>query len=96
MVSNYNAAPYGVKNLLQIIGREIKMSGFQWSNKALQEKYAEAFFRDFPKLVASGQIKYKEDRSYGLQSVGQAILDVQKGNNFGKKIIILSEPPSKA
>ena len=41
-------------------------------------------------MVASGQIKYTEDRSTGLQSVGEAILSVQKGTNTGKKVIIVA------
>lgn len=90
MISGYNSEPYGVKNLLQIIGREIKMNGFLVHT--MNHKYLEAFHRDFPKMIASGQIKYKEDRSYGLQTAGQGILDVQKGYNFGKKVIVVSEP----
>ena len=54
-------------------------------------QYREAFYRDIPPMVASGQIKYTEDRSTGLESVGEAILSVQKGTNTGKKVIIVAD-----
>lgn len=44
-----------------------------------------------PAKIASGEMKYLEDRSYGLESVGDAILAVQKGTNFGKKVVIVAE-----
>ena len=54
-------------------------------------QYRESFYRDIPRMVASGQIKYTEDRSIGLESVGDAILSVQKGTNTGKKVIIVAD-----
>ena len=54
-------------------------------------QYRESFYRDMPALVAAGKIKYTEDRSTGLESVGEAILSVQKGTNTGKKVIIVAD-----
>lgn len=49
------------------------------------------FYSVFPKRIASGQIKHREDVYPGLEHAGQAILDVQKGNNKAKAVILLSD-----
>ena len=44
-----------------------------------------------PAKVASGKLKYLEDHSYGLESVGEAILAIQSGTNYGKKVVIIAQ-----
>lgn len=53
----------------------------------LESKHGEGFRRLIHPLVASGKIKYKEDISVGLESVGEAILSVQRGTNNGKAVV---------
>ncbi|KAH9840971.1 NAD-P-binding protein [Rhodofomes roseus] len=89
MISAYNGEPYGPKNLTHIISKELKINGFVVRN--LYPKYRDQFYKEIPPMVASGQVKYMEDRSYGLESVGEAIVSVQKGTNKGKKVVIVTE-----
>ncbi|KAH9922761.1 NAD(P)-binding protein [Fomitopsis serialis] len=89
MISAYNAEPYVPKNLQLIVHKEIKMSGF--IVLSLHHKYLKRFYEEVPPMVASGQIKYSEDRSFGLEATGEAIVSVQKGTNTGKKVIIVAE-----
>ena len=42
-------------------------------------------------MIANGEIKYNEDVKYGLENAMEAILDVQKGVNKGKSIIVVSQ-----
>ncbi|KAL6300893.1 NAD(P)-binding protein [Sparassis latifolia] len=85
-ISGYNIqTPYHVKNLGLIVGKELQISGFIVGS--LYAKYEEQFHKEIPKGVASGEIKYSEDVTKGLENAGQAILDVQLGRNNGKKII---------
>ena len=58
---------------------------------SLEPKYADEFFRTFPARVASGEIKYKEHRVKGLGNAGQALVDVLKGNNYGKMVVVVAE-----
>jgi len=89
-ISQYNGEePYPVKNLMLIVGKELKISGFLVFT--LLPKYEEEFYREFPKRVASGEIKYLEDITKGLENAGQAILAVQKGVNNGKSVIQVAE-----
>lgn len=74
---------------MQIVGKQLKISGFIWA--AYKDKYEEDFYATLPAKIASGEIKYQEDRTIGLAEAGQAIVDVQKGANKGKKVVIIGE-----
>lgn len=67
---------------------EIKLYGFIVTS--ILPKYKDAFYAEVPMLIASGELKLKEDISKGLDSVGEAILAVQKGTNTGKSIVVVA------
>ena len=85
MISGYNNGGVPLKNAMQIVSKSLSINGFIVSR--LQEKYDAAFYAEIPKLVADGKLKYKEEVFEGLQSVGDAILAVQKGTNKAKAVI---------
>jgi len=90
MISQYNTKdPYPVKNLMSIVGKQLRFYGFLVFS--LHEKYQEQFYKEVPRRVASGEIKYQEDITRGLEQVGEAILDVQTGRNKGKKVIVVAD-----
>lgn len=71
------------------MAKELKLYGFiVWS---LLPKYKDAFYAEVPALIASCELKIKEDLTKGLESVGEAILAVQKGTNTGKSVIVVAE-----
>ena len=89
MISQYNSAPYTLKNLMYIVRQELHVNGFVV--ETLLPKYSEDFYAEIPKMVARGEIQYLEDVKRGLEWAGHAILDVQRGKNSGKSVIIVSE-----
>ncbi|KAI0918225.1 hypothetical protein AcV7_007027 [Taiwanofungus camphoratus] len=90
MISVYNGeAPYPVKNLMQIVGKEITLSGF--IVMSLQAKYEAQFHAEMPRLVAEGKVQYMEDRVQGLQEAGCALVDVLMGRNRGKSVVVVVE-----
>ena len=78
-----------MKNLQLLLWKEIHLYGFLVFT--LAQKHAEAFFRDMPKYVASGEIKYKEHIVHGLEQAPQGIVDIHLGNNFGKSVLIVAD-----
>ena len=89
-IANYNTStPYNVKNLQLIVWRELRLSGFLVAS--LAPRHAEDFFRTFPARVASGEIRYLEHVTHGLESAGSAIVDVLKGANIGKSVVVLAD-----
>lgn len=58
---------------------------------SLHEKYVDRFYKEVPKRVASGEIKYTEDIVNGLGNAGHALEAVQRGTNKGKVVVIVAE-----
>jgi NADPH-dependent curcumin reductase CurA len=74
------------QNLGQLIGKSISMHGIVVSR--LQPKYDEEFYATVPAKIVTGEIKYREEVSRGLDKVGDVMLSVQKGTNKAKAVII--------
>lgn len=89
MISGYNTGGAPIKNAMYIVGKSLAIHGFIVSR--LEHKYDERFYKEVPKLVAEGKIKYREQVFDGLQTVGDAILAVQKGQNKAKAVVKVAE-----
>ncbi|KDQ64390.1 hypothetical protein JAAARDRAFT_75057 [Jaapia argillacea MUCL 33604] len=89
MVSEYNTEPYPIKNISKVFTKSIKMSGFLVLE--FMDKYLSEFYEVIPPKLASGELKYTEDITRGLENVGEAILAVQTGKNKGKSVIVVAE-----
>ncbi|KAL0569942.1 hypothetical protein V5O48_012017 [Marasmius crinis-equi] len=103
MISEYNAPLEGTRlklsvltesrydqNLWAVFGRSLHIHGFVVYDLSTPE-LEEEFYNLVPKKLASGEWKHREDITRGLENAGQAILDVQKGTNFGKKVVIVAD-----
>ncbi|GAW00787.1 NAD-P-binding protein [Lentinula edodes] len=89
-ISQYNSKDgVKMKNLDQIYARRITLYGFLVSD--LAPKWQEEFYKVIPKKLASGEFKFTEDVTNGLENSGQAIRDVQTGTNTGKKVIVVAQ-----
>jgi NADPH-dependent curcumin reductase CurA len=90
MISGYNSEPYHIRNLSHIYIKSLSIYGIMVFN--IGPKYADQFYNEIPRKLKSGEIKYLEDKEMGgLERMGEAILDVQKGKNFGKKVVIVAD-----
>ncbi|KAF9493534.1 NAD-P-binding protein [Pleurotus eryngii] len=91
MISQYNqTSPYGVKTLMNIVGKRLSLNGFIVSDHMTPENVKE-FYDTIPAMIAKGELVFLEDKKYGLDKVGEAILDVQSGKNHGKSVIVVAE-----
>ncbi|KAJ6555448.1 hypothetical protein DFH09DRAFT_1318232 [Mycena vulgaris] len=54
-------------------------------------KYEEEFYATVPPALASGELKYSEDVSYGLAKIGDVLLAVQTGATKGKAVVVVAE-----
>jgi hypothetical protein len=75
--------------LFQVIGKSLSIHGFIVSR--LVPKYINEFIQFVPSKIASGEIKFVEDVTNGLQGAPQAMLNVQKGTNTGKSMVVVAE-----
>ncbi|KAG5734297.1 Zinc-type alcohol dehydrogenase-like protein PB24D3.08c, partial [Termitomyces sp. T112] len=89
MISGYNTGGQPVKNLMQVIAKCITLQGF--SVHILETKYGTEFYEIIPKRLGSGELKYTEELTDGLDKVGEVILRVQKGENKAKAVVKVAD-----
>ena len=65
------------------------MNGFIVFN--IEPKYNAEFYATIPAKLASGELKYTEEVSKGLDKVGDVIIAVQRGTNQAKAVIEVAE-----
>ncbi|KAH7912127.1 NAD-P-binding protein [Hygrophoropsis aurantiaca] len=89
MISGLTSEPYLVKNLMNIIIKQITISGFLVNT--LFPKHKKAFYAELPALFASGELKYKEDATNGLEEATEALVAVLKGASNGKGVVLVGK-----
>jgi NADPH-dependent curcumin reductase CurA len=88
VISEYNVAePRGIRNLRSILTNRAKLQGFIVSEQPADRRAAA--LKDLGAWVASGQIKYRETITEGLENAPKALIGLLKGENFGKQLIKL-------
>jgi NADPH-dependent curcumin reductase CurA len=88
-ISQYNeqGPPTAPKNLIQLIGKRLTMTGFivtDWADRTGD------FMKEVSGYIAAGQqVKTKETVVEGLERAPNAFLDLLRGENVGKMIVKL-------
>ncbi|KAF9027324.1 NAD(P)-binding protein [Hymenopellis radicata] len=90
MISSYNDAKgQTYKNLWQIFARSLSINGFlEWF---LAPKWTDEFYQAIPCKLASGEIKYREEITKGLEGAGEAMRKIQMGENLAKSVIVVAD-----
>ena len=92
MISQYNEQDaHGIRNLMSVVGKRIKMQGFIVGDYMSEAGAADEFYSKVPKWIASGELKIKEDVTQGLKDAPQAIVGIFQGKNFGKAVIQIAD-----
>lgn len=89
MISQYNnqeGEEEGVRNLTNIIVKQIRMQGFVvFLYYSLYPKFMDFILP----LIKEGKIKYVEDVALGLEAAPAALIGLFSGHNVGKKVVRL-------
>ena len=88
MVSQYNLEePEGVKNLIQVIYKQIRIEGLVGFN----------YYHLYPKFldmilphIREGKIVYFEEINEGLESGPAALIKLLSGRNVGKQVVVVA------
>jgi len=85
----YNATqlPPGPSNLVQMVGKQIRMEGFIVSSSW---DMMPAFHRDLAQWVKEGKLTWKETVFEGIEKAPDAFLGLFSGGNLGKMLVKLS------
>lgn len=77
------------QNFGNVLFKSLTITGFIVGQ--FEAEYSEAFYNEIPGRIARGEIKYVEYVKHGLKSAGQTLVDVLKGDNFGKAVLIVAD-----
>jgi NADPH-dependent curcumin reductase CurA len=88
MISQYNAttAPAGPSNLIQAVGKSLRLEGFIVSNHFDQ---APEYLGKLAGWIKAGQFKWSESVEEGLENAPRAFLKLFSGENMGKMLVKL-------
>jgi len=91
-ISSYNEKepPPGPRNYLQLIIQRARMEGFIVLDYAA--RFGEAV-RELAGWVTAGKIRHQEDVQYGLENAPRTFLRLFSGENRGKQLLKVADPP---
>ena len=84
LIASYEGAPTALPDMRIFLVRRFKMQGFIVSDhmnlwpQAVQELAA---------LAAAGKLKWRETIREGIENAPQALVDLLRGDNFGKMLV---------
>lgn len=78
-----------LQNVHKILYKQLHVHGFNVLH--LSHKYSSSFYSTIPRLIAEGKIKLREDVYKGLEEAPRALVDVLRGVNKGKAVVVLEE-----
>jgi NADPH-dependent curcumin reductase len=90
LIAHYNdAKPTGgssaTETMLTVLRRSLLIRGF--INTEFAPGHYDSFLKELSPLVRSGDIRYREDISEGLEAAPGAFIDMLAGRNFGKALV---------
>ena len=92
MISTYNdTAPVpGPSNLVQLVGKRIRMQGFIVSD---HPEYVDEFDREMRNWIDTGKLVFRETAHIGIEECVDALIGLFTGENLGKMVVRLSDEP---
>jgi len=86
LIASYESAPTALPDMRLFLVRRIKVEGFIVSDHL--DLWPQAI-EELARLAATGKLKWRETVREGLESAPQALVDLLRGDNFGKMLVKL-------
>ncbi|MBL0141256.1 MAG: NADP-dependent oxidoreductase [Betaproteobacteria bacterium] len=84
LISGYNGQDIPIRNVFSLLVNRVRLQGFIVSDR--MDLWPQAI-RELAGHVAAGNIKYRETITEGLESAPGALIELLKGENFGKRLV---------
>jgi NADPH-dependent curcumin reductase CurA len=94
MISQYNLKPqdgYPIRNLMQVVGKRLKMQGFIVGDPNMGPKYAAEHQEKLQKWLADGTFKAVSSVTDGIDDAIDGFLGMLQGKNFGKAVLQVAD-----
>lgn len=91
MISGYNDGGYPLRNLTQVNRMRLTLQGY-----IVRDHYdlLPEYLDKMAGWLKSGQAKYIEDVTKGLENAPAAFIGMLKGGNFGKQVVQIADDPT--
>ncbi|CAI7566486.1 unnamed protein product [Penicillium bialowiezense] len=83
LISQYNAAPYPIKNIHNVLVKRITMRGFI----GLGDVYTKEHQENVQKWIKDGSFKVLIHETVGIDNAAEGLVGIFHGKNFGKAVL---------
>ncbi|PTU22902.1 hypothetical protein P175DRAFT_0499445 [Aspergillus ochraceoroseus IBT 24754] len=87
LISQYNAAPYPIKNLQNVVIKRIDMRGFIVNDPGMGDKYSKEHQQNVQKWIKDGTFKVLMHETEGIDNAAEGLVGIFYGKNMGKAVL---------
>ncbi|KAJ5365716.1 Polyketide synthase enoylreductase [Penicillium concentricum] len=87
LISQYNSAPYPIKNIHNVLVKRITMRGFIVGDKGMGDKYTKEHQENVQKWIKDGSFKVLIHETIGMDNAADGLVGIFHGKNLGKAVL---------
>ncbi|KAJ5816072.1 Polyketide synthase enoylreductase [Penicillium robsamsonii] len=87
LISQYNSAPYPIKNIHNVLIKRITMRGFIVNDKGMGDKYTKEHQENVQKWIKDGSFKVLIHETVGVDNAADGLVGIFYGKNLGKAVL---------
>ncbi|KAL6237808.1 hypothetical protein BDW75DRAFT_61726 [Aspergillus navahoensis] len=87
MISQYNSAPYPIKNISYVLTKRLTMRGFIVTDAGMGDKYTKEHQENVQKWIKDGSFKSLIHETEGIDNAAEGLVGLFYGKNLGKAVL---------
>ncbi|CBF88573.1 hypothetical protein AN0895.2 [Aspergillus nidulans FGSC A4] len=87
MISQYNSAPYPIKNIAYVLTKRLTMRGFIVGDAGMGDKYTKEHQENVQKWIKDGSFKTLIHETEGIENAAEGLVGIFYGKNLGKAVL---------
>ena len=87
LISQYNSAPYPIRNLHNVLVKRLEMRGFIVADPGFGDVYMEEFQKRVQPWIKDGTFKVLTDETVGIDNAAEGFVGLFHGKNMGKAVL---------
>ncbi|KAJ5458550.1 hypothetical protein N7475_009938 [Penicillium sp. IBT 31633x] len=87
MISQYNSAPYPIKNIHNVLVKRLTMRGFIVGDKGMGDVYTKEHQERVQKWIKDGSFKVLIHETVGIDNAAEGLVGIFYGKNMGKAVL---------
>ncbi|KAI9373091.1 hypothetical protein BJX61DRAFT_533418 [Aspergillus egyptiacus] len=87
LISQYNSAPYPIKNIANVLVKRLTMRGFIVGDAGMGDKYTKEHQENVQKWIKEGSFKNLIHETVGIDNAAEGLVGIFHGKNLGKAVL---------